>query len=309
MSTTDSYMAIAQDYADGVRVLFAPTGAPAGERGGHGPISHEELAEQAENLLTPSASLTAAATDRLAADDPSVRAQVSIQLLAKALTDLEVSAYLLQAAEDEEATIAWAKSEGAERSVAGRASIEENLKILLGEAPPVSATERRRQKLRNLNAARVSLCESIEDALTLISDRASKTGQMALSGLLGLGLAELGSVVGHIGQNLAQAFGVADKMTRLYQLFRDFALKAYDSLIALLGQNLAQAAGQQVLKWIDEIKEAKFFGGLLKELYQTEQTQKALASFINNSQANPKKFSAAIERVEGLNEAYAQQIR
>src|SRR6266487_299644 len=112
MEASNSYLVAAQAYADGVRVLFAPAGAPTGERGGAGPVSHVDLAAQAEKLSAASAALTAEAEVRLTKDkDPRAQARTSTQLLAKAMTDLEVSAYLLKAAEDEKANISWAEGE------------------------------------------------------------------------------------------------------------------------------------------------------------------------------------------------------
>ncbi|MEC4816341.1 MAG: hypothetical protein SAK29_24195 [Scytonema sp. PMC 1069.18] len=102
MNTPVPYLAIAQNYADGVRVLFAPSGESTGERGGRAPTSPQELAEQAENLSPVSAALTQALAVQRTDADATVRFQASIRLLAKALTDLEISAYLLQAARDEE---------------------------------------------------------------------------------------------------------------------------------------------------------------------------------------------------------------
>ena len=47
MDTTTSYLEAARAYADGVRVLFTPSGVPTGERGGRGPASWTDLADQA----------------------------------------------------------------------------------------------------------------------------------------------------------------------------------------------------------------------------------------------------------------------
>lgn len=311
MKTTDSRLATAQAYADGVRALFAPAGAPTDERGVGGPVSPTDLADKAESLSTLSASLTTEAGAKLAtAEEPRVKAQTSTQLLAKALTDLEVSAYLLQAAEDERANRVWARSEAAERSATGHASVDELLKIVAGEASLLPAgKERGGRTPKNLASARQGLTQTVDDVLTLISKRASQTGQAALSGLLGIGLVQIGQAAGLIGQNIAQAFGQAETLSRLYQLFRDFAFRAYDSVVALLGPTVAQAAGQRVLEWIDEVKEAKFFGTLLEKLYETNQTRQELSVEIADSKADLQKFVAARDRVSELVEEYTAQLR
>jgi len=130
---------------------------------------------------------------------------------------------------------------------------EDRLKLLLGEAISRSA-ERGEKVPTDIPTARTALLHAIEDALALISDRAAKTGQAALSGLTGLGVAEVAWAAGVVGMDIAQALGQAEKVTYLYDLFRDFSINAYKSLLALLGQQLAQTAAQQVLRWIDEIK-------------------------------------------------------
>jgi hypothetical protein len=303
-----TYQAAAQAYADGVRVLFAPSGAPTGERGGRGPASPEDLAGQAERLAPLSAELTQAASARLTDADPAVRAQASTQLLAKALTDLEIGLYLLQAAEDEEHRIAWAGGPGTERSRGGVGATVERLDLLLGEGEAVpAAVERGEQLPRNVRAARVMLSDAIADALDLISEQASKTGQAALSGLLGLGGAEVAQVAGAVGMDFAQALGQADKVTRLYNLFRDFAVKTYDSLVALLGQQLAQTSAQRVVEWFEEFKEGEQFARLLERLYETDQTRRDLGRLVAESRANLESFTAAIQRVDGLDAAFGQQ--
>jgi hypothetical protein len=309
MNTKDSYMAAAQAYADGVRVLFAPSGAPTGERGGLGAASPDELADQAERLAPLSAELTQAASARLTDADPAVRAQASTQLLAKALTDLEIGLYLLQAAEDEEHRIAWAGGPGTERSRGGLGATVERLDLLLGagEAVP-AAVERGEQRPRNVRAARVMLSDAIVDALDLISERASKTGQAALSGLLGLGGGEVAQVAGAVGMDFARALGQTDKVTQLYDLFRDFAVKAYDALVALLGQQLAQTGAQRVVEWFEEFKEGEPFAKLLERLYETDQTHRDLGRLVAESRANLESFTDAIQRVDGLDAAFGQQV-
>jgi DNA repair exonuclease SbcCD ATPase subunit len=307
--TTNAYLEAARAYADGVRVLFAPSGQPTGERGGRGPGSPKDLENQAEKLSPLSEELARATEAQLADADASVRAEASIRLLAKAVTDLEISEHLLHAAEDEESEVPWRGGEGTERSRSGIGTIEEHLKLLEGKTEPISKTvERGRTAPATIVAAREELANAIEDALTLISERASETGQSSLKGLVGLGGAELAKAAGVVGIGIAQALGQAEKVTRLYNLFRDFALKAYDAVINLLGQKLADTAAKQVIEWLDEFKGGKKFDELLEKLYETKQTQAELKQLAENSQADLQRFVASIEAVDGLNEAYRRQI-
>jgi hypothetical protein len=157
-------------------------------------------------------------------------------------------------------------------------------------------------------AARTQLSQSVEDTLDLVRERAARTGQAAVSGLLTLGLAEIARAAGLVGMDIAQALGQAEKVTRLYHLFRQFALSAYDSLAALLGPTLAQTAAQQVLAWVNDVAQGEQFGQLLEKLYETQQTAQHLSQVATASQASLEKFVAAIQSVDGLNDKYQQQI-
>jgi hypothetical protein len=310
MYIRDSSLEIAQNYADKVRVLFAPSGDPTGERGGRGATSPQDLAQQAESLSPVSASLTQVLAREQTETEPTVRFQASLKLLAKALTDLEISAYLYQAAVDEEEGIAWSKNQGRERSVADLGSIEENLQVLLGQVEVSSQiVERGEAEITDIPTARVELSNTVVDTLDLISERASKTGESALTRVMGLGVAELAQAVGFIGMDIAGILGQSENVSRLYNLFRDFFNRAYESIIELLGQQLAQTAGQQVLEWIQELKEGAKLSEILERFYQTKQTAENLQQLAESSSAHLEQFITAIQSVSGLDAAYRKQIK
>jgi hypothetical protein len=275
MGATDEYLEAARAYADGVRVLFAPSGAPAGERGGRGPASPKDLADQGEKLSALSAELTRAAAAQLADGDPSVRAQASTRLLAKALTDLEVSAYMLQAAEDEDEEVPWAGGKGTERGPAGSGTTEECLRLLLGEVESgLETAERGERPAADLPTARAGLSTSVEDALDLIPKRAGKTGQAALDGLLGLAVSQVLEAAGAVGMGIAQALGQAEKVTRLYILFRGFVVQAFDAVVEMVGSKLIKEVANQVVGWVKGLKEGEIFSDLLKKLLEAEQRER-----------------------------------
>jgi hypothetical protein len=309
MPSTNSYLDAAREYADGVRVLFAPVGAPTGERGGVGPVSPQDLAAQAEKLLEVSAKVTVEAENRLATEtEDAAKAQTSTQLLAKAVTDLEISSHLLNAAGDEEGKIAWTKSSGTARSVSSRQNIEELLGIMVEESAPTPKVTSRGVSSVGKREAQQLLTQSVEGTLFLISTRVGKTGQSAFAGLLGIGVGEVGKAAGYVGMNLATALGQAEKLSWLYKLVRDFAVRAYDSVVALLGPTLSQIAGKKVMEWIDEIKEAKFFSGQVEKYYQIAQTQDALTKLIASSEAEDAKFLDASQKVDQLGEQFGKQL-
>jgi hypothetical protein len=308
MEATGSYLAAAQAYADAVRVLFAPPGAPTGERGRRGPASFTDLAGQAERLSSLSAQLTQSISAQLEHPAAPARAQASIASLAKALTDLEVSAYVLQAAVDEEEKVAWARSTGSERSVVRLGPREQYLLLLLGGLDHDGGrTERRGNRRIGAQEARTRLSVSIGDALDLVRERATKTGQAAFEGLLGLGVAEVAMAAGLLGTDIADAIGQAEKVTRLYVIFRDFAFRSYGSVIALFGQPLAQEAAQHVLEWVDDLRNGRLLGELVEKLYETEQTGHDLRQLTASSQAGREQFLAAIEGIHELETSYGIQ--
>lgn len=320
MNTQDRYLESARAYADGIRTLFGPSGPSMKGQGGRdrrggergvvqGPTSYEDLAKKAEKLSSVSDDFTRVIASQLADTDPAVSMEGSTRMLAKALTDLDVSAQLLQAAEDEKNKERFDKSRGAERSTKGFGASEEYLKILLGEDKAVRRKTERRGGPSNIAQARSLLFTSIEDTLSLISDRANKTAQSAVGGLVGLGAGELAQAAGALGMNIAGILGQAERVSRLYDLFRSFVSKVYDALVALVGESLMQKAGQKVVEWLNELKGGKYFTEILEALYQTKPTQEELKKFVGDSQAALEKFTSAIQGVDGLSDGYGNQVK
>jgi hypothetical protein len=311
MSQTNTFAETAQAYADGVRVLFAPSGMPTGERGGRGPISYEDLAVQAEELAPVSEQLTREAEARLEDEDPAARIEASTSLLAKAITDLQISAYLLQAAMEQEEELEFADVElERQRGLSGLGPDEDLLSLVTGEPEAVvPAIDRSRSTPGSVPDARVELSNSVDDAIDLISSRAGKVGQSALGGLVSIGAAELVNAAGIVGMDIAEALGQAEAVTRLYELFRSYVSGAIESLIALVGRPALEAVTNQALEWINEMKEGKLFGELLLKAYGTDQIVEELQLRIAGSQAELEQFVAAIQDVDKLDSAFHQQIK
>jgi len=301
------YSDVAQAYADNVRTLFTPPAAKQRERGiGGATLSPSELAEQAEKLAPISSQLAVEAANKLAAPDISERVEASNQLLAKALTDLTVSAHLFEAAEDAEAPPpSFTRTARSERSVSS--APDEMLQIIVGDGAATSKRERAGARALRGPEGQQGLSETIEDTIDLISRRTATAGQSALTGLFGIGLVQVGQAAGLVGQSVAGVFGQAEKLSRLYALCRDFALKAYDSVLALLGPVVAKAAGQQVLDWLAQVQEARFIGQFLEKIYRTQETQAALLVIVSNSKASGDKFASVTTEIDQLGEQYARQ--
>ncbi len=316
-----TYQETAQAYAAGVRALLvAPLPRP-GRRAARDVAGGPSLADQAAQLAALSGQLTELAAADLDAPDANLRETASGRLLAKALSDLEVSRRLLVAAQAEEGAPinapaqdgeAGRTAEPSESASAGQVGLEmqANLAVLLGDQPlPPPAQRAPLQLPADLPAARRQLRTTVDSTMQAIRDQAAKVGQEAISGLLVLGLGEVAQAAGIVGLSIAGALGQAEKVTQLYNLFRQFALNAYDSLVALLGPTIVKTAAQQALAWTNDVASGKNFGMLVERLYQTAQTEEQIGRLAESSRSGLAQFTAAIQGVDGLNGMFQAQVR
>src|ERR1019366_5874847 len=93
--------------------------ATSKDRGTGQPAAVETLVPQGEQLASLSESLNVELASHLEAENPEERITAATRLLAKSLTDLEVSAYLARAAEQEGAGLASDRAVAATPNVAG----------------------------------------------------------------------------------------------------------------------------------------------------------------------------------------------
>lgn len=296
---------LARAYAAAARALFRPTPRRALQPTARARRVPTRLTRSAAALAPISADLTRTLSAGLAAADPTERAVTSTRLLAKALADLQISAYLLKAASA--AAPAGARDfDALEGFAAG--DIEESLALLVAAEPAGAATPRAVTLPADLPSARTQLAALTTATLSLIETRAAKTGQTALSGLLALGLGHVAQAAGVVGMDIAQALGVAERVTKVYALVREFALNAYNALVALCGPAIAQSAAQQALAWLNDVAAGQRFATLLEQLYETKQTGEQVDRFIAESQADLGKFAVALQGVEALRTGFGEQL-
>jgi hypothetical protein len=318
MTSREQYDQIAESYVEGLRALTASRSftaeAERGERGAGGaPATAEQLTEQAAHLSTLSAELQTAAEDKLRSEDPAVRSEAATQLLAKALGDMEAAMFLLQAARDEEAGVLGLSAAVAPER--GDASAPERLSehqmILLGQfwGAPAGEGKGTERAARQVAGSGAQVNEAVELTLFQISERASKAGQSTFEGLAALSLGELGKAVGMIGANVAQQLGVAGKLVQLYDYFRSFVVRAYDTVISLLGPGLAKQAGEFISDWWVKWKKNQLFKTLVEGLYETAETKQHVAQKVAGSAATADEFFAATARVQKLGEDFKTQVR
>lgn len=303
MTQPSTAQELTRAYAAGVRALLAPPTPLLAARGRRLPA---ELVGPAAALMPLSADLTRALSAGLAATDPAARTAASTQLLAKALTDLQVSVYLLDAASDAAAT---AVGRAFDEAVGfAPEEIEESLALLLGEGRAGVRDARALAPAADLPSAREQLAALATATLSLIETRAAKTGQTALSGLLALGLGQVAQAVGIVGMDIAQALGVAERVTQLYAVVRELAFNAYNAVVALCGPAVAQTAAQQVLAWLNDVAAGQRFATLLEQLYETKGTGEQVGKLIAESQAGLDRFTVALQGVDALRTSFGEQL-
>lgn len=307
MTPPSTNQEIARAYADGARALFGPTTRSIPEHAARDGVPATAMLDRAAALAPISADLTRSASAGLAAADPAERARASTQLLAKAVADLQISAYLLQSA-PEAAPATRAVERGVDAARFSPADIEESLAILLGEAPAALRGARAVAMPADLPAAREHLAALVTATLSLIELHAAKTGQTAMSGLLALGLGQVAQAAGIVGLDIAQAIGVGEKVTRIYTLVREFALSAYNAVVALCGPMIAQTAAQQVLAWLNDVAAGQRFANLLAQFYETKGTGEQLGKLAAESQADLGQFAVALQGVDGLRTSFGEQF-
>jgi hypothetical protein len=229
----------------------------------------------------------------------------STRMLAKTLTDLQVSFQLLQAAEEQQNNVVYDRSQAAKRSArGGLGASEEYLDILLGKS---GEREIHRGGPANARQARAQLYNRVEYSLSVISERANQTVRSAVGGLAGLEAGELAQAAGTLGLNVAEFLGQAGRVSHLYDLFLSFTGKIHDALLALVGESLMQRAGQKVIEWVSEFKNGKYFPEILETLYQTDPTKGELKILIGDSQVTLEKYTSAIAAVDALKDGYGSQ--
>lgn len=310
MNGKDTYQAVAQAYAEGVRGLSAPSGATVRERGSVQTFSSfEEFAKQAEKLSAVSDHLASVISGQLADADSRISMDASIRMLAKALTDLEIGGHLLSAAEDEINKVHFNKSRKAVRGAGAKGGSEEYLKILLAETGAPLKRAVRTGGPPNIDSARIQLSAGITDSLLLISEKAASVAQSSLGGLVGLGAGELAQAVGTLGSNIAGILGQAERISHLYELFRNFIGKVYEALASLVGEALMQKAGRKVVEWLSELKEGKYIAEIVEALYQTGQTRETLNKLVGESPAPLDQFTSTIQKVAILKDGYGKQAK
>lgn len=300
VSSPDAFASLVQEYASGARGLPGPA-SPAG--------TAEPLAARAARLAILSRDLSRQLVERLDAPDAPVRAAASIQLLAKALVDFQVSAFLLQSAEAE--GVAPAPVSPAERAALYQRELEANLRLVQGGVPAVAAAEAAAIPVPASDGeARAQLARAISSTLTSIEQSAARSAETALTRLLGMGMSTTAQAAELVGANIAQVVGAAEKVGPLDITARQFFVTAFNALVALLGPDLTRLAASQVIGWVNEIVKGKKFARLLQDFYQTSRTADGLALALHDRPVpvSLDNTAYALQELAALDRQYQQQV-
>jgi hypothetical protein len=225
------------------------------------------------------------------------------------MADLQLSAYLQQAAHDEDAGFAYAGYDAGsrQRHAAGQLT-EELLERILGRSESQErAAEADAIASPDLSTARARLQNSMCSALDLITSRASTTGQLALTGLVGMGVAELMQAITVVGAVADEALGLSVELADLEQLVRGYVANAIVSLVALLGLPLLAAVAGQAVEWLRDLGEGRLLTPAVVKLYQTQGTLDDLSAKVRDSEAALGRLDAAREAIDALDSAYGRQ--
>ena len=267
-------------------------------------LQADDPAQAAGQFVSRAAELTVAGADRLTGIDPGndARSAASAQLLAKALVETNVAAYLVEVARTPDG------SKPPSRAARTLVEVEPYLAIL---ATGQMETSTRRatvdaQAFADLGAARQLAKNAVADACSLVSSRAAKSGQAALSGLAGLGFGTLARAVDVVGSGLSFKIGDESAGT-LYGRARDSLVSAYASIRALLGDTAANAAAAQMKTWVDGLASGSLFATVVEAWYRTAEARARLGARIDASAPSAARWASAVNGLGGLSRQFAGQ--
>lgn len=315
MNSEDSYCAKAKDYAKCMRSLLTPTYSGTSEKPERGERSqtYRDLEEKAENLYGISSDLAEKAKDLLVDSDQKNRIKASNRLLAKTLSDLMVSSYLLQAADDESLGVSYSKDELTERdtNIVDSDLMEEVFNVLLNGETNSSHSERNSNVFSSVDEDDFQdvLSKQMEECIELILSQASSSCQKAVAGIGVLGILNIAEAAKLIGKDFVEVFTQCGRISKLYELSCKFFYKSLDSLNTLIGPTASHIASKLAIEWLSKLKESDKIKSVLSEIYGTKKIETAMTNLIVLSSLDTSKFEDAATSMDILKESYKQKAQ
>ncbi|HLV02837.1 MAG TPA: hypothetical protein VKZ59_16325 [Acidobacteriota bacterium] len=238
----------------------------------------------------------------LESQDEGSRSLSSSQLLAKALTDLQMGAQLLSGGQTRSPVATGVQ--GLDRAV-----LEECLIILNPVTADSDRLTRRYMMLVDLDGARRRLKIAVSDSLKSVIRNAEQVVRGSITGLLGLSLLEVMAAVSEIAGGFSTLTTSIRGMNRSARSGVQLLAESAHSVGSLVEQPMLESVTRQVLGWLEEVRGGRIVSALLEKTYETEVTDRNLNMLIDSSVEPLEPFSQALRALEELCEDHSRQSR
>ncbi|HQZ99200.1 MAG TPA: hypothetical protein PLJ62_03290, partial [Thermoflexales bacterium] len=209
------------------------------------------LKARAKKLEPISERLTRAAARKLESRKTSTRLQGEAQLLAKAATDLQIGAHLLNVASRRAKTSSTQPQPQAdEKPILLPASAESNFRIIYGlSARKERALDGEDIVLTDRASALDELQKRVVAALDEMSDRCVNVAWLSVDGVSAIGVTKLLQSTETVVVDIASLFGAGEQATGLIKTATDFVAQAYQAIRAVMGYRALDMAMDKMAAW------------------------------------------------------------
>ena len=219
MSTTQDLQSIASEYTQSVRAYFTPLNLSrevSTDRGTTMRAISSQQEARASAALTRSTEYNAITQTVL----PKTRSfDLQLQVLAKLSSDLEVARDLLEAG-DEVAAGTLTVRTSSTRSINSLALLETQLNLVEGRTSAQRAAIAKAP--RDIDAAKVELIGSVDNAILLIPDRTISVSQKIIDKVFDFGLTNIAHAAGQAIDAAAALLNQTGNLNTLIELGRKF---------------------------------------------------------------------------------------
>jgi len=265
------------------------------------PPSPSEVAERSEMLLTRGAKVTETWAEKLQAEDALARQVAEIRLLAACAADLEIADDLVNLDRGvPRLTSRGRYTTGPSRDLLKLLTMSDEEVIKQALTP-----RRRRGVTRAAGPPADRLKETVEAALDHMRETTADVGQRAIEGLVLMDAALLLEAARIVSADVAELLG--EGFSRLLQTAARYVLAAYEKVSLLLGPEKMAEIREQIMAWIEELKEGELFPVLVEKLFQTEALKRDVAGWLAASTASATTLAQTRAAVEQLDTAFASK--
>lgn len=266
------------------------------------------LKARAKKLGPISEKLTRAAARKLESRKTSTRLQAEAQLLAKAATDLQIGAHLLNAASRRaKSPSAQPQPQTDEKPILLPASAEANFRIIYGlSARKERALDGEAIVLTDRASALAELQKRVVAALDEMSARCVNVAWLSVDGVSAIGVTKLLQSAETVVVDVAALFGAGEQASGLIKTATDFVAQAYQAIRAVMGYRALDMAIDKMAAWLRQIERhpRETIGQLIERLLETARTKKELVALAAKSDAPMQKLGAGVKSVTRLDQEH-----